>query len=40
MKKALISIVILLIYACSGDGIEGKVGDILKVSVEESEENN
>ena len=39
MKKVLISFVILLIFACSGDGIEGNVGDILKVSVENNEEN-
>ena len=39
MKKVLISFVILLIFACSGDGIEGNVGDILKVSVEKNEEN-
>ena len=39
MKKVLFSFVILLIFACSGDGIEGNVGDILKVSVEKNEEN-
>ena len=39
MKKVLISFVILFIYSCSGDGIEGNVGDLLKVTVEKSEEN-
>ena len=39
MKKILFFIPILTILSCSGGGIEGSVGDTLKVRAEEDDDN-
>ena len=39
MKKILFFIPFFIIFSCSGDGIEGSVGDLIKVTAEENDDN-